>query len=350
MAEDTDKKPVVEGSADTAGTSGGAAKVGDGGKIPKRRKLSLGLLFVPLRRIRNKKKTFAYIILAAIIIGGGWAVIKKEFHIGDKVYARAAGHKVYKQEVKDLIGNTQGVSDHDAATVLADKYLTEALAKDQGVTVTDQDIRNQYGGKVNLKDQQKNYAYAYQQAVNSAYFNKLQAKYNGVYRGDILVAQFSRYIPASPVSAAYKKAIPEMGDPKAIAADKQYADDFINKLYNQLQDHKITWKQAFHMEQTDPRLGVKAYPSLSHSGPFDTSKNPVTLFDAPAAQQKISGLKAGETTKPFVVSVYNQDTKKSFDSYYLVVHMSSTYGGHASGSFQQYLVDSKKRLDYQVNV
>ncbi|HEX5743905.1 MAG TPA: hypothetical protein VFX84_00420 [Candidatus Saccharimonadales bacterium] len=288
-------------------------------------------------------------ILAAVLVGG-WLVLKSVFHIGEKVYAEAAGHKIYREEVKDLIGDTKGISDHDAATALADKYFTEALAKEQGITVTDKDIQEQLGRGADLKKQKKDNHYIYQTVVNNAYFDKLQAKLNGVYKGYMIIVHFDRYIPATPVSDAYKKAIPQMGDPKAIKADKEYAKQFIDKLYEQLRNHKITWEEAAKMEQDDPRVGRTNYPTASHSGPFDTSKAPVTAFNAPVAQGEVSQLKKGAFTKPFPVPVYNPDTKKNPASYYLIVRMDSKYGGSAKGNFFTYTLDAKKRLHYAVNV
>lgn len=347
MATETDNKTVsTDGGASAGSSSPSAAKVGDGGKITRPRKLSF-----PIRQVRNKKKIALYSLLTAAVVIGGWIFLKQVFHIGEKVYAQADGHKIYKRDVKGLIGKAKGVSDHDAATVLADKYLTKALAKEQNITVSDADIQAEYGDKVDLKQQKKDNAYLYQLTVNNTYFDKLQAKYQGVYKGYLIVAQFSRYISTSPIAPAYKAAIPEMGDPKAIAADKKYAKDFITKLSNQLNDHKITWQQAAKMEYNDPRLGRVAYPALSHSGPFNTSKEPQTLFDAPSAQREIGKLSAGQISKPFAVSVYSPETKKSFDSYYLLVRMDSTYGGgHAGGTFLQFLIQSRQQLGYKVNV
>src|SRR5262249_40624548 len=153
----------------------------------------------------------------------------------------------------------------------ADRYLTEALAKEQKITVTDQDIQAQYGPTTNLSKEKKDDPYSYQAQVNSAYFDKLQHQYDGEYKGFLLVTQFSRYIPARPVTPALKTAIPQMGDQLAIDADKQYAQDLINNLYKQIQSGKITWEQAAQMEKNDPRVGTTIYPALSHSGPFDTS-------------------------------------------------------------------------------
>jgi hypothetical protein len=352
MAEEIDKNPDSTGSDARANskTEPFVAKVGDGGKVSGRSKLSyLGFLLAPFQLLRHRKRYVLYAIVLVVVLIGGWLFIKQTFHIGEKVYAQAAGHKVYKQDVKDLIGDTKGVSDHQAAGALADKYLLEAMAKEQSVKITDKDIQQQYGQNITAKDR-KDPSYEYQQAVNNAYMAKMKAKYNGVYKGDLLVGHFDRYIPAFDVSAAYKKVVPQMGDPKAIEADKEYAKNFLTKLYNEIQGHKITWKQAIQAEHKDRRLGEVVYPSLSHSDSFDTSKGTVTLFDAPVAQAKVSALKAGETSKPFEVFIYNPNLKKTYSTYYMVVHLNYKYGGHVKGFFQEYLVSSKKKFDYQVNV
>ena len=79
MATNTDTKPsTTEGSADST------AKVGDGGKVKNSRKLK-----VNLPRI-SWKKVVGVLIVIALIAG----VAAKELHVGQKVYAQAAGHKI----------------------------------------------------------------------------------------------------------------------------------------------------------------------------------------------------------------------------------------------------------------
>src|SRR5690242_10485653 len=75
---------------------------------------------------RISQKTLLYTLLAIVILAGVVVVLHNRFHLGEKVYAQAAGHKIYKADVEKLIGNAKGISNHEAATVLADKYLTEA--------------------------------------------------------------------------------------------------------------------------------------------------------------------------------------------------------------------------------
>lgn len=340
MAADANKKSTSSEESDKTVTSESKTNGDSQAKGP--RKLS--------PRSSDKKQILAVLAIIVVVAISAWFVFGVR-HVGQKVYAQAAGHKIYKQDVKNLVGNTKGVSDHQAATVLANKYLLQAMAKEQGVTVTDKDVEAVSGlsaaGLSSLKTMSK---YSYQAQVNSAYSNKLSNQYQGVYKGYVLVAHFSRYIPDQPVTPQLHAAIPQMGDAGAIASDKKYAQDFINNLYDQIKAHKITWDQAAQMEINDPTIGTNMYPALSHSGPFDTAKAEQPLFIAPSAQAKVSTLKDGQVTKPFVVSVYNPSTGQNFESYFLVVRMDSTSGGHATGSFSQYLTQSKKRLDYKVNV
>lgn len=341
MADTTNKK-----SASDSGEPVSSVKVGGDNQAGGARK--------PLPLSISKKKVLTLVVelvIAGVVLVGIVAVINK-VHNDNKVYAQAAGHKIYKKDVQNLKGKTKNVSDRQAATVLADKYLTEALAKERHIAVTDQDIQAQYGPDTNLAQQKKTDAYSYQAQVNSAYFDKLQHQYDGEYKGFVLVTQFSRYIPSRPVTPALKAAIPEMGDPAAIAADKKYAQNLINDLYKQVQSGKLTWEQAAEIEKNDPIVGENIYPALSHSGPFDTSQNTEGLFAAAAARKTVSGLKAGQTSKPFVVTVESPGTGKSFESYFLVVRMDSTSGGGSNnaGDFQQYLLQAKKRLGYHVYV
>lgn len=336
MATDTKKK-----SESTAEDATSTIKVGsDSGTAASHKPRRLA----PLPS--GKKKIFTALVVLLVLICGA-LLINGKVHIGEKIYAQAAGHKIYKQDVKNLIGNTKGVTDHEAATVLADKYLTEALAKEQGITVSDQDLQTAYGPVIETL--KKNNGYSYQLQVNQLYFDKLQTYNQGVYKGYLLVGHFSRNIVLQPDASGQIAAT----DSAAVAADKKYAQDFLTNLYKQIKAGKVTWDQAAAMEKADSTLGQGMYSSLSHSGPFDTSKAPVPLFAPDSAQQKLRQIKPGQTSKPFVVSVTNSvgmNSDQTFESYFLVVRMDSSAGGNNDLNFQQQLQQAKQRLGYKVNV
>jgi hypothetical protein len=338
MAAETKKK--------SASSDNDASEVKVGGTEAPARLGSLRSVNLPASR--SKKVLLGLIVI--VVLGVGFWLVYDKTHFGEKVYAQAAGHKIYKQDVENLIGKNKGISNHDAAEILADKYLYEAMAKEQGIKVTDNDIEAAYGSSINQQKTQNKYAY--QSRVNDLYYAKLQAKNQGVYKGYLLVGQFSRNIELrpQPKDPAYPTNI---GNPVAIAADKQYAKDFITNLYDQIQARKITWDQAATMEKADLEIGTNMYPSLSHSGPFDTAKNLNSSVLVPtSAQVQIQKLKAGQTSKPFVVTVVSTvgNENKSFESYYLVVRMDSSSGGGSTQTFVQEVTQAKKKLGYKVYV
>lgn len=300
----------------------------------------------------QKMAIIKWLLFLLIIISAGW-IVADRLHIGQKVYAQAAGHKIYKKDVLALRGKSKGVTDHQAATVLADKYLTEAIAKKNNITVSKQDVEKAYGKDfAGRKDSNR---YSYQLAVNQLYFNKLQIQNQGDYKGELLVAHFSRYIAYdSPLLAEQKAGDSNIGNPDAIAKDKAYAQTFITNLYNQIKSKKITFAQAIQQERADPQVGEAGYPTLTHSGQFDTS-SPYSaqgkLIQTKSIQPKIQAMRAGEISKPFVVKVSNAiDNSSTAESYFLVVHMKSTSGGNHSTSFNEELMQYKKQLGYKVNV
>ena len=319
-------------------------KVGDGEQIKPGRRL-----LTP----KISKRNLFLTVLIVVVLAAGWMVISKTFHIGQKVYAQAAGHKIYKQDIDNLIDHTKGVSDRQAAAVLADKYLTEAMVKEAKITVSSQDIKAKYP---DIDKQKTSNKYVYQSNVNTVYFNKLQAYNTGLYTGKLLVANFSRHIAfQSPFLELQKATDPLMGNPVAVAADKKYAQDFITKLYDQVKSNKTTFDQAIQTERNDPTLGMNAYQTLPHSGSFDTSNiylGATALIAPQSIQQKIKDMKAGQLSAPFVVSVNNSLTgqKSTTDSYYLVVKMDSTAGGSSGLSYDQYLTQAKKQFGYKIYV
>lgn len=296
----------------------------------------------------NKRKLLALGMVIIVAAGGfaAWSIFGDKFEGNKKVYAQAAGHKVYEQDVRDLIGNTPNISDHDAAQVLADKYLTEALAKEQGISVGTQELEQKYP---EVKEQKDN-KYAYQNKLNKVYFSKLQAHNNGVYKGKLLITHFSRHVEFKPVLPEDKHNDPKLGDAQSIAQDKKYAEDLINRLYNDINSKKISFDEAIKIEQNDPKVGVKSYPTLPHSSSFDSTYVVNPILNVASIKKQISGLKAGETTKPFVVSVENSlDGKSTAESYFLIVQMDESFAG-VGADFEQYVDEAKKRLNYEVNV
>jgi hypothetical protein len=300
----------------------------------------------------KSKKTASIIILIIIIATGGWLVLdsKNKDYNGEKVYAEAAGRKIYKNDVRALIGKHKEISEHEAAVVLADKYLAEALAKEQGITVSDKELTKQYG-KSALK-QKTTFKYAYQNKLNQVYFAKLQAHSNGIYKGKMLVANFSRHIQTFPSLPEDKMKDPQLGNPAAIAKDKKYAKDFISDLYNKITSGQINFDQGIQLEHNDPKLGLRTYPSLSHSGSFDTTQAPSGVLNVPSILEKINSIMAGDTTKPFPVRVGISwtDKSKTAESYFLVIKMDETSGSYTGQDFGQYLNQAKQRLAYKINV
>lgn len=308
----------------------------------------------PITRQRSRWPLWAGIGLA-LIVAAIVLFISNPLHIGQKVYAEAAGHKIYKKDIQSLQlvnGQTKNVTDHQAATVLADKYLTEAMAKQQGVAITHADIVAAYGNGI---DKQKTTdPYGYQNLVNQLYLTKLDHHNAGVYTGKLLVANFSRYVPyQSGLLPQQEKETPLLGNPAAIAKDKQYAQTFITNLYDQIKAGKITFDQAIQMEHNDPMVGEKSYYSTQqHSGSFNGPLNQIGLLAARSIRGTVTGMKPGQLSKPFVVRVTNSSTDQNStaESYFLVVRMDKTSGGESNITFQQELAQAKEHFGYRVNV
>ena len=335
MATDTKKK-----SESTAEDATSTIKVGSDSGITTPHKPRR------LAPLPSGKWKVAIVLVVLLVLVVGALLIHGEVHIGEKIYAQAAGHKIYKKDIQGIKAGNKSVSDHDAATVLADKYLTQAMAQQQNVKVTASDI-----SAAGCPSQKTN-PYGYQSCVNQVYFTRLTNNNEGVYKGEFLVANFSRYVPyQSPLLAEQKQFDPKIGDTAAIAADRAYAQHFITDLYNQIHNRKISFDQAIAMEHNDPVVGEKAYPSQTHSGAFDGRISQINFLAAQSIRQKVTSIKPGQLTKPFVVAVSASSTDDSTqDSYFLVVKMDKVSGGHGKISSEQAFQQAKTKLGYKVNV
>lgn len=319
-----------------------AAKVGDGGNTS-------GVSLPPFLKHPRKELIVGAGVLGVLIIAVVVLSITGVLHTGPKVYAEVAGHKIYKSDIETM-QTRNDVSDKVAATVLADKYLAEAMAKEHGVTISKTEIKAQ--GCPN----QQTSPYGYQNCVNQLYFTELASNNEGVYQGEAIIANFGRYIPyQSPLLAEYKKRSPKVGDPAAIAADRAYAQNFITGLYDQIKAGKISFDQAIQAEHNNPVLGAHttAYLSQPHSTAFDGPLSQISLLSAPTIRDKLTSMKAGELSEPFAVAVSNSatDPKSTVESYFLLVKMDQVPGGKSTDmTFQQELAKDKKQLGYKINV
>lgn len=306
-----------------------------------------------LNRFNTKGNKRKFLALVAIILIGviAWTVYNKTAGNDGKILAEVAGHKIYEQEVKDFIADSSEVNEKEAVAVLADKYFLEALAKEQGISVSDQEITEQLGTDIKNKYIGNNYGLQYQ--VNELYMAKLVAHNEGAYKGRYLVAHFSRYIAYdSPLLAEDKATNPKIGDEPAIAQDKEHAKDLIDNLYNRIKSGELSFEEAAKIEKKDPVVGEKAYPSLSHSGSFDTSINPNGLVVVDSSRPILNQMNAGDTSEPFVVRVSNSssDKNKTAESYFLVVQLDEKSGGGSNTDFGQYIEEAKERLGYKIYV
>lgn len=303
-----------------------------------------------LNLTKNKKHLSIIVFLLIVVVAvASWLLISNFTDSDKKLYAKVAGHEIYEEEVRDFIGdNDEDVSEREATEVLADKYLLEKLAEEEGVTISKQEIIEEFGEEFyNDQDEDK---YGYQYQVNELYLAKLSANNVGIYKGKLLVTHFSRHIPYKSALLEEQKAYnPKLGDPQAIASDKKYAEDLITRLHNQIESGEITFEEAIENEHKDSRVGREAYPTLSHSGSFDNSIREEGLIGLDRVRERIKDLQPGQMSEPFAAEVSDSESGNStVESYFLVVQIDEKQGGESNMEFEEYLDDSKGRLGYEI--
>jgi hypothetical protein len=299
--------------------------------------------------LKNKRALVLAVCLILVVVGVGWTIAGDKFKDNRKVYAEAAGHKIYEQEVRDLVGSNKEINDYDAAKVLADKYLTQSLAKEQNILVSDQEMETEFGKAI--QKQKSENKFAYQNKLNQLYFDKLQAHHRGIYKGNYIIAHFSRNVEFHPVLPEDKAKNPNLGNRGAIEKDKKYAENFINRLYKDVKSQKITFDEAVNIERKDQRLGINTYPTLPHSGNFDTSLRGNPVINLESIKERVQNIHPGDLTEPFVVRTGNSlDGKSTAEAYFLLIEMEESSAGEIEGTFDQYLEKAMERLDYAVYV
>lgn len=297
----------------------------------------------------NKGWLIGGAILLVVVIFG-WLGINHMLPWQPKPIATSAGHRIYEEDAQELIGKTKDVTEKQAATVLADKYLSEAMADDENLTITKQDIIKAYGK--DILDEKKTDEFTRQNAINQLYFQRLEANNTGIYKGKVLVSHFGRYVAyESPLLAEDKKMDPNIGNPKAIAVDKAVAIKKIEQWRKDIHSKKITFDQAIEREKNDPVVGEKAYPVSRHSSSFDTAIEPARLITTKSIKDKVDAMKVGELSEPMVARVSSSSTDDSTaETYFVIVQLDERSGGNSAKSFPEVLSEAKQELGYKINV
>lgn len=305
-----------------------------------------------LKLEKNQTKNFPT-IFACFLIAFIALLVSYHFIKGPKIYAEASGHKIYLSEINHVIGSSKNIPANKAAVMLADKYFTEALAREKQISLSNTDVNKAWSEEYHSKP--KVGSYAWQDFKNGLMYRKLAASVNGEYKGKFLIASFNRYVAVqSPFLEEKKKQNPAIGNEQLIAEDKRYASDFMSNIYFQLQSKQITFDQAIVMERNDPRIGEQAYQSSLHSGTFDNTKNlPVNdVVLNESALSQITKFKPGEISKPFIVKVsdsaYPTSKQSTAEAYFLIVQLDKSKPG-VPGSFDTYISKAKNRLGYKIN-
>lgn len=268
--------------------------------------------FEPGKRLSKSTLTKVVIGAVTIVVVLLIVVIKQNFP-EQKIFGRVGDHTIYQSEVDETLEGSSGVSQEKVLAALMDKWLFVAIAKDQGISVSEEEINQKYLSRGGGKPSSLGGKYIKVAAERDVYKDKLQEALNGYYKGRFITARFDEHLPI--IGAPVVRGKPKPSDAQReqlIREDKAYAEKLINDISQKLKTDQITFDQAMEIQRNDPKLGVKAQPTSPQSGPFNTNiiESYITTILAQSEPQTIlSSLKVGDFSEPFIGKIPLGDAK-----------------------------------------
>lgn len=249
------------------------------------------------------------IIIAVVVLAfaGSKIVERDPNHLG-----KVGDHIVTKDEVRALEEGVRQAgfypeTQEQLLNLAMGYHLDTQVAKEYELEVSEEEALNNLKARTSHIKPAPHLAMENQYVKYRAYRDILSAKLpllmQSQQSGRFIVANFDKNFDKSLNSV---KSLTEEEHKAIMKQDKDYATDFINKLYKDIKSSKITFDQAMERERKDPKLGEKAISASFHSDSFNKQKDnktiqvsSITITGNPEIYEKIKDLKAGEMSEPF---------------------------------------------------
>lgn len=216
-------------------------------------------------------------------------------------------------------------SDQAIATKLLDEQLYTRMGEAIGISFTDTQVKAEVAARNGSTPEHDN-PYIDRVVHLSMLKSAIETAFVGHVTGKLIIAHFDQFILVKGSEAARSQA--ELSRTPAqqsvlLADIKQYASNYINKLYTELQSGQLSFDQGIIRTLADVRLGRVALPSLAPSGDFDTLNDTDLQYgmtNQPVIQAALASTPVGGISKPVLGQIaddVNSETSKT-DGYYAI--------------------------------
>ncbi|HSX48048.1 MAG TPA: hypothetical protein VLF41_00875 [Candidatus Nanoarchaeia archaeon] len=298
----------------------------------------------------NRTLVVTAVVLLLILGAGAYFLHKSDINVlkgrvglGPKIVAKVGSHLITQDELDQAYkGNTLASKDK-VLSALMDMWLYRQMAQPLKIAVTDSDVKTELAKRVGSSTNSKNYLTV--AVTRDLLSSKLEDYYSGYSQGRYIIAHFDQHIPFNGGDNT------GAGTTAQIAADRTYATNFINNVYDKLSKKQITFDQAVAMENADARIGSAALQTSPHSGSFDTTDSvsaAATIMSFPDVAPVIAGLAPGKISQPFVskIAVAAGENPPKVDGCWLVVVIDRTEPKNGQ-TFNGAVASAKSTLRYE---
>ena len=249
---------------------------------------------------RHKKPVVILIVLGVLLLAVALAVILIFFKKPSPDLAAKVGDQKITLTQVDKFANECFLEQKEATEYLVDDIVLSTWSSDEKITVSPEGQRYPQEGAENVQLRSCE--------ITLEKVNRLREKLTeyavGFREGKFIVVNFDRFSP-NPFLPP-----PEATDGGDLAElqkkEREYADNLVKSIYDDLKAKKLTFEQALEKVQKDPNVGLESvYGAAIQSGPFLAvdyiEKRGLLRFDD--VRGKIDALKEGEFSEPFVQKV-----------------------------------------------
>ena len=249
---------------------------------------------------RNKRLVRILVLFLILLI---LAIVAASLFIFKKppadLAAKVGDQKIMRDQVSQFANECQ-LEQKEAVEFLVDDIVLSTWSSDEKITVSPEGQRYPQEGAENVQLRSCE--------ITLEKVNRLREKLTeyavGFREGKFIVVNFDRFSPnpfLPPPEATDGTDLVELQK-----KEREYADNLVKSIYDDLKAKKLTFEQALEKVQKDPNVGLESvYGAAIQSGPFLAvdyiEKRGLLRFDD--VRGKIDALKEGEFSEPFVQKV-----------------------------------------------
>lgn len=305
----------------------------------------------------SKKILILIILLATGIVGGyfGYKYYLKKYGIEKDVLAQVGDKKIYQKDLNERIYGIDFQGSPDNPTLKSDEEkkaileelieweIAELEASKLGIYISDDELTEEIYSRLGYM--YNDYTSSQKELTRKTILNdfrlsKIKEEIIGWREGKFILARFDKTYEAGE----------DINDIEIAKVDKEYAQNLINQIYQDITSGKISFEQGMEKADSDPKIGMPAWNggstyTFSRKFSKEESKEKDILAASPNFWDEIFKLNENEISEPKTFSIIDISEKGEHEAFFAIIKIDKAGKGEFN-SFEDWL--SVKKNEYNV--